>query len=158
MLNFIIGVFLQVQSVALSASVNHHSFQLPVAGALISSGFGPRLHPVTQKNLFHSGVDLAAKKGSAVRSIGAGIIVFSKKYKGYGNLVVVLHSHGITTHYGHLAELSVDVGDRVGQGALLGTIGSTGLTTGPHLHFETRQSGAPFDPNLLFEAIRSSSW
>ncbi len=119
---------------------------LPVSGRL-TSPFGPRRHPVTGRHRQHQGLDLAAPEGTPVHAARAGVVVFSGQRGDYGNLVVVEHPDGSTTYYGHCRDLLVSQGDRVNAGQVLATVGSTGLSTGPHLHFELRDAqGRPQDP------------
>jgi len=119
---------------------------LPVSGRL-TSPFGPRRHPVTGRHRRHQGLDLAAPEGTPVHAARAGKVVFSGQRGDYGNLVVVEHADGSSTYYGHCRDLLVSEGDRVTAGQVLATVGSTGLSTGPHLHFELRDAqGRPRDP------------
>jgi murein DD-endopeptidase MepM/ murein hydrolase activator NlpD len=103
--------------------------------------FGPR------GDRFHTGIDFPASSGTPVRAAGGGRVVFAGwDDGGYGNLVVVLHRHGVATWYAHLSSTSVGRGARVSTGTQVGKVGATGSATGPHLHFETRLRGAAFDP------------
>ncbi len=122
----------------------------PLLGpAVRSSAFGERIHPITGKHHHHSGVDYAAPTGTPVRSVLAGDIVFAGPKGGYGNLVEVRHGDGRRTRYAHLDRIDVKVGQRLGRGDLLGTVGSTGQSTGPHLHFEVRHQGHAVDPEAF---------
>ena len=132
-------------------------YVFPLATERVSSGFGMRLHPIRKDTRLHSGIDLAAKRGSIVRTIGAGVVVFATRYAGYGKLVVVRHADGVTSHYGHLDTIAVAVGRRLKAGELVGTLGSTGWVTGPHLHFEIRINGQPLDPSALMPALGLST-
>jgi murein DD-endopeptidase MepM/ murein hydrolase activator NlpD len=120
-------------------------FQLPVH-AHFSSAFGPRKDPFTHETRMHRGVDIAAPEGTEVRAAQAGRVVYSGYQPGYGNLVVVEHSGGFETRYAHLGSLSVRAGDTLLEKQVLGTVGSTGRSTGPHLHFEVRRDGNAVDP------------
>jgi murein DD-endopeptidase MepM/ murein hydrolase activator NlpD len=111
----------------------------PIDGAP-DDGFGPR------GNRFHAGVDYPAPMGTAVFAAGDGIVSFVGPADGFGNLVVVQHSAGVTTFYGHLSKFLVAVGKRVARGTPLGLVGMTGDATGPHLHFEVRVRDASVDP------------
>ena len=111
----------------------------PVSGSL-SSGFGYRW------GRLHAGVDIAASTGTPIHASVAGVVVFAGVQSGYGNVVVLDHGGGFTTLYGHQSRLGSSVGQSVGQGATIGFVGSTGRSTGPHLHFETRYGGSPRDP------------
>jgi murein DD-endopeptidase MepM/ murein hydrolase activator NlpD len=94
----------------------------------------------------HEGIDLAAPHGAQIRSIADGQVIYSDPHGGYGKMVVVRHASGLTSHYGHCETLRVSIGARVKAGDVLGTVGSTGLSTGPHLHFEIRINGKATDP------------
>lgn len=118
----------------------------PPVQARISSRFGPRVHPVSGARHNHSGVDFAAPAGTPVRAAAAGTVTFAGQRGGYGNLVVVRHGDGTETWYAHQRDLGVRAGERVEVGAVLGTVGSTGRSTGPHLHLEVRRDGVPVDP------------
>ncbi len=120
-------------------------FSLPSDGA-ISSLFGWRVHPILGYERFHAGVDFAADYGSPIRAVDNGYVIFAGWYGGYGNAVILDHGNGITTLYGHAEELLVVDGQSVQRGQAIATVGSTGLSTGPHLHFEVRQNGEPTDP------------
>ena len=121
------------------------NFQFPVKGE-ITSMFGMRTDPIVRTKRFHSGVDIAATIGSPIRPIAAGRVIFSGKYEGFGNLVVVKHGSSITTHYAHCWAVKVKVGDLVSRRTILGFVGETGRATGPHLHFEVRYQSVPLDP------------
>jgi TonB family protein len=108
--------------------------------------FGKRINPFTKKEDFHPGVDIAAKKGSAVSSTAAGTVTASEFNDQDGHRIVIDHGRGYTSAYHHLDSREVKVGDHVEQGQLIGKVGSTGLSTGPHLHFEIRVNGEPRDP------------
>lgn len=112
----------------------------------ITSGFGYRTDPIDHTRKFHDGLDLAAPAGTAIHVLRPGVVTFAGRAGGYGNLVVVDHGGGLETRYGHCASLSVAPGDRVEVGDVVGTVGSTGRSTGPHLHYEVRRDGIPVDP------------
>jgi len=122
--------------------------QLPVR-APVSSGFGLRRDPFSGRARFHHGLDLAAPEGMAVVAALPGTVVSARFENGYGNTVVLQHSGGIQTRYGHLGSVSVKAGDDIEAADALGTVGSTGRSTGPHLHFEVIRSGEPVDPSGL---------
>jgi murein DD-endopeptidase MepM/ murein hydrolase activator NlpD len=117
----------------------------PARGAL-TSGFGPRRHPIFGVVRMHNGVDIAAPWGTPVRAAAPGTVLFAGWFGGYGKLVVLDHGGGVTTLYGHLSSIGVAVGQRVRAGQVIGRVGSTGYSTGPHLHFEIRVDGRPVDP------------
>lgn len=114
--------------------------------ARLSSEYGMRKDPFTGRLAFHDGIDLAADRGTEITALRAGEVVFSGWKGGYGNTVVVRHDNGYETVYGHTAGNLVSVGDTVEQGAVLATVGSTGRSTGPHLHLEMRRHGKPVNP------------
>lgn len=117
----------------------------PVHGRT-SSGFGPRPDPLGAGTGYHTGLDIAAPTGTPVAAAAAGVVVHAGPAGGYGNLITVRHADGSETRYGHLSEVRVAVGDRVAAGAAIGAVGSTGRSTGPHLHFEVRVAGKAVDP------------
>lgn len=146
------------QSAALAAPAGTDqlaSFVYPVLTPRFSSKFGPRKHPVLKYHRHHDGVDLAVPEGTQVRAVSEGKVVFADKYAGYGNLVVVQHEQGLTSHYGHLSVIRVQIGQSVPAGKIIGEVGSTGLASGPHLHFEVRQNGSPLNPEKLIPALKS---
>jgi murein DD-endopeptidase MepM/ murein hydrolase activator NlpD len=114
--------------------------------AKITSPFGPRIHPIFGVRSMHSGIDLAAPRGTAIKASEGGIVIYSGWYGGYGRVVIVDHSKGLSTLYAHLDAASVKVGDKVKQGQVVGYEGATGYATGPHLHFEVRNDGKPQNP------------
>jgi murein DD-endopeptidase MepM/ murein hydrolase activator NlpD len=121
------------------------SAQRPVPG-YITSGFGYRYHPVLGYGRMHTGVDFHADYGEPIHAAAAGRVVWSGPRGGYGNCVVIDHGGQFATLYGHASELYANVGDHVDAGATIAAVGSTGLATGPHLHFEVRILGNPVDP------------
>jgi murein DD-endopeptidase MepM/ murein hydrolase activator NlpD len=130
-------------------------FPLPFA-VPFTSGFGWRIHPVSGESRFHQGVDLGAALGTPVVATLSGKVVLADWVGGYGMTVVIAHNNGTQeTLYGHLSEILVRPGDQVEQGTIIGRVGSTGLSTGPHLHFELRQLTAdgwvPTDPGALLQ-------
>lgn len=120
----------------------------PVDGR-ISSHFGPRIHPITGRRKMHDGIDIAAPQGTPIRAVAAGTVTFAGRQGGYGNLVIVRHPDGSETRYAHQQAIGVRVGQVVTAGAHLGTVGSTGASTGPHLHLELRRNGEPVDPRFI---------
>jgi murein DD-endopeptidase MepM/ murein hydrolase activator NlpD len=123
-------------------------FRMPVQ-AHLSSGFGMRPDPFTHELRFHRGVDLAAPSGMEVRAACAGRVIFSGYEKGYGNTVVVQHPGGFETRYAHLGATQVKTGEILQAQQVLGTVGTTGRSTGPHLHFEVSRHGDQVDPTEL---------
>ncbi len=112
----------------------------------ITSTFGWRIHPILGYSRFHAGLDFGAGYGTPIRAADTGTVIFAGWYGGYGNAVVIDHGKGIVTLYGHSSQLYVSSGQVVQRGQAIAAVGSTGLSTGPHLHFEVRQSGYPVDP------------
>ncbi|MFV1972367.1 MAG: M23 family metallopeptidase [Thiohalobacterales bacterium] len=119
----------------------------PVTEGWLSSGFGKRADPFTGKQEYHNGVDFADKEGADVLSMGDGVVMWSGKRSGYGNLVEINHGNGYVTRYGHNKKQLVAVGDTVKKGQLIALIGSTGRSTGPHVHFEVLRNGKPVNPS-----------
>lgn len=118
----------------------------PLAFTRVSSGYGMRFHPVSGKQKAHLGVDYAAPTGTPVRTVGDGQVTFAGVQRGYGNVVEISHKGDQSTLYAHLSRIDVRAGQRVEQGELIGAVGSTGVSTGPHLHFEFRDKGVHLDP------------
>ena len=129
-------------------------FVLPVAGRP-SSGYGLRTDPIHGGSVNHPGFDLAAASGTEVAAAARGTVVHAGPAGTYGNLVTLRHDNGFETRYAHLSEVAVHVGDVVEAGADLGKVGTTGYSTGPHLHFEVRHDGQPIDPAPLLPLNRS---
>jgi murein DD-endopeptidase MepM/ murein hydrolase activator NlpD len=115
--------------------------------AILTSGYGPRRSPVGRtRSGYHHGLDLASDRGEPIFAVSSGVVVFSGWSGGYGNLIEIDHGFGLTTRYAHLHRRVVRAGATVSTGQRLGTMGSTGQVTGPHLHFEVRMDGFPIDP------------
>jgi murein DD-endopeptidase MepM/ murein hydrolase activator NlpD len=116
---------------------------------VISSSFGLRQDPIDGRTKFHDGVDIAAPTGTPVRTAAAGTVIFSGNVAGYGNMVEVDHGDGLVTRYGHNSVNLVAAGDEVQAGQSIALVGSTGRSTGSHLHFEVRKGGKSIDPGVL---------
>jgi len=127
------------------------AFGLTVA-AQISSGYGWRHDPFTGERKWHDGIDIALPDGSPVRAAGDGQVVFSGKMRGYGNVVILRHADGVETVYAHNERNERREGDRVRKGEIIGRVGRTGRSTGPHLHFEVRKSGIAVDPSQYVDS------
>jgi murein DD-endopeptidase MepM/ murein hydrolase activator NlpD len=112
----------------------------------VTSDFGQRLDPYTADRVMHAGLDIAAPHGKDVLAPSDGTIVFAGLEGGYGNVLVIDHGYGIKTRYGHLAKIMVKAGDRIRRGQNVATVGNTGRSTGPHLHYEVRVNGVPQNP------------
>jgi murein DD-endopeptidase MepM/ murein hydrolase activator NlpD len=121
------------------------SFQQPADGP-VTSGFGMRHHPILKRSRMHTGLDIGASYGSIIRAAAAGEVILAAYKGGYGNTVVIDHGGGVTTLYGHCSALLVHPGQVVTGGQPIARVGSTGLSTGPHLHWEVRRNGTPVDP------------
>lgn len=113
----------------------------------VTSNFGWRTHPILGTERFHSGIDFGADYGSLIYASESGRVIYADWYGGYGNAVIIDHGNGITTLYAHCSELYVKDGDVVAKGQPISAVGSTGFSTGPHLHFELRANGEPIDPS-----------
>ena len=120
-------------------------FALP-SSAPTSSPFGWRVHPILGYRRFHAGLDFAASYGSTIRAADSGTVIMAGWYGGYGRTVIISHGGGVTTLYGHTSQLYVSEGQTVEKGQAIAAVGSTGLSTGPHLHFEVRRNGTPVNP------------
>jgi len=117
----------------------------PVDGP-ITSPFGWRIHPIFGTQRFHSGIDIGADYGTPIRAADGGVVAYADWMGGYGKAVIIDHGRGISTLYGHQSEILVSAGQRVSKGQIIGRIGTTGYSTGPHLHFEVRENGTPVNP------------
>lgn len=134
------------------------SFLWPVASYVyVSSRFGLRVHPITGKTKNHTGIDIASNQGTAVYASDGGTVTLAGWNGGYGNCIMIDHGNGYVTLYGHLSSISVSVGQTVSQGATIGAVGSTGNSTGPHLHFEVLKNGTRIDPEQFFSGLTISA-
>ena len=136
----------------LSAEAEHLPMARPVAEAYRSSTYGVRKDPFTGHPAFHAGQDFAGGYGSAIYSTAPGVVAFTGVRTGYGNVVEVDHGSGFKTRYAHLASISVRPGQRIGVGFRVGAMGSTGRSTGPHLHYEVWENGRVRDPTRFLKA------
>nr|WP_292509872.1 M23 family metallopeptidase [Methylobacterium sp.] len=128
----------------------------PLSGASIqSSNFGPRLDPFTRSLAMHTGIDMKAESGEPARATASGRVTVAEYSGGYGNMVEIDHGNGLATRYAHLSVLSVVAGQWVAAGNTIGRVGSTGRSTGSHLHYETRIDGEPVDPQRFLRAAAS---
>lgn len=128
----------------------------PVAYSRKTSGMGMRLHPIFQTLQKHNGVDYAAPSGTPTYTVGDGVVDFAGVQGGYGNMVIVRHANGHSTVYAHLSRIQVRKGQVVTQGQVIGNVGSTGWSTGPHLHFEFRINGVYTDPQRVIQQAQSA--
>jgi murein DD-endopeptidase MepM/ murein hydrolase activator NlpD len=140
----------------LFAGLKHVPLTTPVHGQgfEITSDFGARVDPFTHHVAFHPGVDFGGAWGAAVQATAPGIVVFAGSRGGYGNMVEIDHGYGLRTRYGHLSSILVRVGAKVGKGTPVGRLGSTGRSTGPHVHYEVWLANALRDPSRFIEAGR----
>lgn len=129
----------------------------PLAFSRVSSGYGMRYHPISGNRKAHLGVDFAAPTGTPVRTVGDGRVRFAGWQSGYGNVVFVEHNNGQSTVYAHLSRIDVRLGQSLSKGQTLGAVGSTGASTGPHLHFEFRVNGRHQDPLAMVRKTASIS-
>jgi murein DD-endopeptidase MepM/ murein hydrolase activator NlpD len=120
-------------------------FSFP-SDAGITSDFGMRMHPILGYRRFHAGIDFGAAYGSTIRSADSGTVIFAGWYGGYGRAVIIDHGNSLTTLYGHTSQIYVTEGETVERGQAIAAVGSTGFSTGPHLHFEVRYNGEPVNP------------
>jgi len=127
------------------AIVSRGALLWPLEGE-ITSGFGVRRHPLFRIAKMHTGVDIASTWGTPVRAAGDGEVIYAGWFGGYGKIVVIDHGGGLSTLYAHLSAILVELGQQVKRGQIIGRVGSTGYSTGPHLHFEIRIDGRPVDP------------
>ncbi len=139
------GLAMAAVAVPSSSPTGGTGYLYPASGD-VSSSFGWRRHPVLGTSRLHAGTDIGAYEGSEVWAAQDGTVIFAGWNGGYGNCIMIEHDDGIVTLYGHMSELLASEGSRVSRGTTIGLVGSTGLSTGPHLHFETHVGGEPVDP------------
>lgn len=125
--------------------------RLPLEVGRATSSFGLRRHPVTFMRMLHAGIDLVSGGSQTVHATRAGRVIFAGRSGGYGNTVVIAHDRGVETRYAHLRSFTVSRGDSVGEWQPIGVLGSTGLSTGKHLHYEVRLLGRALDPERILE-------
>ncbi len=126
----------------------------PITRGWLSSYYGMRTDPFTGKPEFHRGIDFAGKQGSDVVAVAGGVVTWAGKRYGYGNMVEINHGNGLVTRYGHGEKILVQVGDTVKQGQVIMKMGSTGRSTGPHVHFEVLRHGRHLNPIRYIQARR----
>jgi murein DD-endopeptidase MepM/ murein hydrolase activator NlpD len=125
----------------------------PIIGDVdMSSPFGMRMDPFLGRPAVHTGIDLRGETGEPVRATATGRVTIAGREGGYGNMVEISHGSGLASRYGHLSQIGVKVGQFVRIGEVIGRIGSTGRSTGPHLHYETRVNGEAVDPQKFLRA------
>ncbi len=144
---------------------------VPIQGIRVSDRFGMRMHPVHKKRVRHNGIDFKAHTGTPIYATADGVVEYAGYHKqsGFGNLVILQHSLGFKTYYAHMSKLKVKTGSFVSKGQLIGLSGNTGISTGPHLHYEVRHLFTPIDPepfvewnisnfDSLFENVKGVKW
>lgn len=138
---------LPVAAPGIAGALGGMPMAMPVAARALTSGFGLRQHPILGIPRMHSGLDLAAPYGSPIVATSDGVVGAATWSGGYGLLVALEHGGGVETRYGHLSRLNVVPGQPIRKGDVIGYVGSTGRSTGPHLHYEIRVGGRPVDPS-----------
>jgi murein DD-endopeptidase MepM/ murein hydrolase activator NlpD len=139
---------------SLSGAAQTSGLIMPVAGHLTSS-FGMRYHPILGYARMHSGIDFGAAYGSPIVAVADGLVTYAGVHGGHGNYVRLEHGGGVGTAYGHMSRIAVAPGTRVRAGQVIGYVGSTGLSTGPHLHYEVFRDGRPVDPGSVHFVVRA---
>jgi murein DD-endopeptidase MepM/ murein hydrolase activator NlpD len=139
-------VIRDLQARSQKAQVHPLSMMWPVSGGWISSYYGNRLHPILGYYRWHSGIDYAADSGTPIKAMEDGTVILAGDNGSYGNCVIIDHGGGVSTLYGHASRILVKKGQDVLKGQTVALVGSTGLSTGPHLHFEVRVNGSTQDP------------
>ena len=142
--------FENVETTAVSGGVN--TFLMPTSGEVVSK-YGYRTHPITKKYTMHNGIDIAAKKGSDIYASFDGTVTSAGYSDSYGYYVIVSHSKNVETLYAHSSKLKVKKGDTVKKGDVIALVGSTGWSTGPHLHFEIRVGGYRINPEWMLGSV-----
>ncbi|MFC3813650.1 M23 family metallopeptidase [Lysobacter sp. GCM10012299] len=129
-----------------SAPLHDDSMRLPLDAIRVTSDFGMRVHPLRRRSAFHNGIDFAAPPGTAVHASADGVVARAAFSKDYGNLILIDHGNGCSTLYAHNKQLLVHTGEPILAGQPIALVGSTGRSSGPHLHFEVRHDGVRVDP------------
>ncbi len=127
--------------------------RLPIAGAELTSSFGNRLDPFVHSHAFHAGLDFAARTGTPIASAAGGVVAFAGFKRDFGGVVEIDHGNGLVTRYAHASELLVHAGQVVTPGERIAMVGSTGRSTGPHLHFEVLRAGGQVDPKRYLDGL-----
>lgn len=128
----------------------------PVNYPYLSSSYGWRRHPITRRHTMHEGLDFAAPKGTPIYAASGGVVIESGYHAGYGNMIEINHGNGLVTRYAHASKLTAKVGDLVTKGQMIARVGSTGQSTGSHLHFEVRMAGHALNPTLFLAKPEAS--
>ena len=127
--------------------------KMPVDVKWYSSSFGPRIDPFTGKRAYHKGIDFVAETGEPIKAAAGGVVVYSARHPEYGNMVTVDHGNDLVSRYAHASKRLVKVGQVVKQGEKIAEVGSTGRSTGPHLHFEVRHKGRALNPSRFLKKV-----
>ncbi len=127
------------------------------ANGRVTSPFGPRLSPFTGKNEFHKGMDISAPIGTPINAPSNGVVIYAGTDPEYGATIIIRHKRGITTSYGHLDKILVEQGEDVTRGKLIGFVGNSGKSTGPHLHYEVVYAGLPINPMYFFKESKAEN-
>ncbi len=147
------AIRMHIQVDRLTRALTVVPLRIPVTGRVeTTSGFGVRMDPFLRSPAMHTGLDFRGSSGDPVRATATGKVIRAGWSGGYGRMIEIHHSNGLTTRYGHLSSIKVRAGQRVKAGQLIGLIGSTGRSTGPHLHYETRVNSQPVDPQKFLRA------
>ncbi len=125
-------------------------------GGVVTSTYGMRRHPISGRRSMHKGIDIAGKYGSDIVAMADGLVIFSGRKSGYGKIVEVRHPNGLETRYAHNSQNLVSEGDLVSKGQIIAKLGSTGRSTGPHVHFEVRRNGEALDPMRFLDLSERS--
>jgi len=140
-------LFIMIQAFSNGDLLNNPPKKMPVEGGKIVLQYGYKgEHPITHKEFIHGGIDIKAPEGTQVVSAGDGVIIKAANEKNWGNLVIIRHDEEHETWYAHLKDFTVKNGDMVYEGQVIGHVGTTGISTGPHLHFEVRKGGEKVNP------------
>ena len=125
----------------------------PIIKGWLSSPYGKRIDPITGQPAWHAGIDFAGRQGSDVIAVASGVVVFADRRDGYGNMVEIHHGNGISSRYGHHDKLLVKAGQIVKKGDVIGLMGNSGRSTGPHVHFEVLRNGKNIDPTRFVSDV-----
>ena len=126
----------------------------------MASGYGYRMHPILKYRKFHAGMDFTAPRGTPIFATGKGTVIQAdSKASGYGRHVRIDHGYGYITLYAHMSKMAVEEGDKVNRGDIIGYVGNTGLSAGPHCHYEVRKNGEPVNPvNFYFNDLTAEEY
>ncbi len=149
---FVFGVFILPMAPGIGQEVAHHDFVAPIHDGHISSPFGPRIHPITKQEIFHQGIDIAVAVGTEIYAIADGTVLsVPEEDNDYGKNLIIQHADGFTSRYAKLSDILVTEGQTVKVGEKIALSGNTGVSTGPHLHFELQQDGQHVNPAIWID-------